>query len=58
MDRSTYYDAIAGCYKIAPDKSVNVIQRLGMLEDYLERYQHNAERAEEMMNEMIQKMEV
>lgn len=31
-DRVTYYDELAGCYKIKPDTSPNVIQRLGRLE--------------------------
>lgn len=32
MDRVTYYDMLAGCYKLKPDVSTNIIQRLGRLE--------------------------
>lgn len=31
-DRVTYYDELAGCYKLKPEVKPNVIQRLGRLE--------------------------
>jgi hypothetical protein len=36
MDKLTYYDELAGCYKIKPEASANVIQRLGQLEHGIE----------------------
>lgn len=32
MSRLTYYDDLAGCYKLKPESNSNVIQRLGQLE--------------------------
>lgn len=36
MDKLTYYDELAGCYKIKPDIPSNVIQQLGKLEHGVE----------------------
>ena len=36
MKRATYYDGLAGCYKIKGDVKVNNVQRLGKLEDIAE----------------------
>lgn len=37
MERSTYYDSYAGCYKILPEKSTNIVQRFGKMEDDIQR---------------------
>jgi hypothetical protein len=37
MERSTYYDAYAGCYKILPEKSTNIVQKFGKMEDDIQR---------------------
>lgn len=37
MERTTYYDSYAGCYKILPDKSTNVVQKFGKMEDDIQR---------------------
>lgn len=34
----TYYDHIARCYKLKDDVSVNIIQRMGKIEDAIENY--------------------
>ena len=34
--RVTYYDHIARCYKLKDDVSVNIIQRMGKIEDAIE----------------------
>lgn len=36
--RVTYYDYIARCYKLKDDVSVNIIQRMGKIEDAIENY--------------------
>lgn len=36
MDRVTYYDELAGCYKLKPESKSNIIQRLGRFESDLE----------------------
>ena len=36
--RVTYYDHIARCYKLKDDVSVNIIQRMGKIEDAIENY--------------------
>ncbi len=36
--RVTYYDHIARCYKLKDDVSVNIIQRMGKIEDAIEAY--------------------
>ena len=36
MDKLTYFDELAGCYKIKPEASANVVQRLGKLEHGIE----------------------
>ena len=37
MIRATYYDTLAGCYKIRPDVQINQVQKLGRLEDMEEK---------------------
>ena len=36
MDKLTYYDELAECYKIKPDACTNFVQRLGALEHGVE----------------------
>ena len=60
MDRVTTYDCIARCYKILPDRSVNIVQRLGVLEDMLEKVQHgvmDAEMIDELIKTTIERLE-
>ena len=37
MERTTYYDSYSGCYKILPDKSTNIVQKFGKMEDDMQR---------------------
>ena len=33
MNRVTYYDELAGCFKIKADISVNIVQQMGAMEN-------------------------
>ena len=47
MDRLTYYDALAGCYKVKPDAPQGqLVQRLGAYEDRYEQEQEEKEDGE------------